>query len=404
MGKKPSVKIRRAGEANQAVERILDLTNQIQADLEKTSVGMENAVRIRRGINPVWSLAVERQLGREAQAKGLTVSGFDVMATLMDRATTFALVDLWRKQGRLAYAVDPELANSLYRSDLKGKIPGDIFSRLRHINPMIPLPHPWPVKFAMGATGLIRAFFITGHIGRAFCPTTDPRSEGLCIVPWIDTVPEAPTYHDVITPVFILPTSQNAFTLDDIIKKSYDWQGVAEGTPESRKLIKQILPGAVTMLTYLCCKNADIEAPPPAPTRGKRQQAPSRDPYYVRVGWYIGPKLHAARSRSAGRSRDGISVPSGVEYGPQHRVGHMKTVWVGPGRKRGEVIWVDPYWTKLDLLDEGEEPVTQVVPVDSQQGDPSSHRDIKLANLGTEKAKEIREREAQRRRENDWDW
>jgi hypothetical protein len=93
-----------------------------------------------------------------------------------------------------------------------------------------------------------------------------------------------------------------------------------------------------------------------------------------------------------------------VEYGPQHRVGHTKTVRVGPGRKRGEVIWVDPYWTKLDALNEGQEPVTQVVPVEAQQKDPAGHRDVRLANLGTQKAKEIREREAQQRREEDWNW
>lgn len=413
MGKKPPQKVRRASEANQAVERILDLTNQIGADLEKTfaivdskktAIGMDNAIRMRRGINPVWSLEVERQLGREAQAKGLGISGFEAMATLMDRAATYAIVDLWRKQGRLAYDVHPEMVNSLYRSDLKGKIPGSIFSRLGHINPAIPLPHPWPVKFASGPTGLIRAFFLTGYVGRAFCPTTDPRSEGLCIVPWIDTEPETSTYHDIITPVFILPTLEKAFTLDDIIQKSYAWQGVEEGTPESRKLIKQILPGAVTLLTYLCCKNADIEKPPPPPSKGKRKQAPARDPFYVRVGWYIGPRLHAARKRTTGRSRDGISAPSGIEYGPQHRVGHTKTVWVGPGRQQGEAIWVDPYWTKLDTLAEDQDPVTQVVPVDAQQRDPSSHRDIKLSNLGNAKVKEIREREAQQRREGDWDW
>jgi hypothetical protein len=384
--------MRRASEANQAVERISDLTNQIGVDLEKTAMGMENAVRMRRGIQPVWSMALERQLG------------FDAVATLLDRSATYACVDLWRKQGRTAYDVHPEMANSLYRSDLRGKLPGGIFSRLRHINPMIPLPHGWPVKFSTGAEGVIRAYFITGRIGRAFCATTDERSEGLCIIPWIDTEPNAPTYHDVLTPVFPLPTFEKAFTLNDVIEGSYQWHGVEERSKASVRLMKQILPGALTMLTYFCCKNADIQDPPPPPTKGKRQQAPPRDPYYVRVGWYIGPKLHAAQARTSGRSRDGVSVPSGVEYGPQHRAGHTKTVWVGPGRKQSESIWVDPYWTKLEMLEEGQEPVTQVVPVDPQRGDPSSHRDIKLANLGTEKSKEIREREAQRRREEGWDF
>lgn len=392
MGKRPPAKVRRAGEANSSVERILDLTNQIGVDLNKIPGGMENAVRMRRGITPVWNTALERQLGVEA------------VSTLLDRAASYAVIDLWRREGRVAYDVHPEMANSLYRSDLKGKLPGSIFSRLRHINPMIPLPHPWPLKFSGGEEGLIRAYFLTGRVGRAFCPTTDPQSEGLCIVPWIDTAPETPTYHDILTPVFPIPTMDGPFTLDDMLAKTYEWHGVKEGTGQSRKIAKQILPGALTLLSYLCCKNADVEEPPPAPSRGKRHPAPPRDPYYIRVGWYIGPKLHAARSRAQGRVREGVSTPSGVEYGPQHRVGHTKTVWVGPGRKRDEIVWVDPYWTKLDVLDEGQEPVTQVVPVEAQQKDPAAHRDVKLANLGNQKAKEIRDREAQRQKEESWDW
>lgn len=396
MSKRPPVRQRRASEANAAVERILGLTNQIGVDLRNAPTGMENAERMRRGIDPVWSMEVERAVG------------FEAASTLMDRAATYAVVDLWRKQGRLAYDLHPEMANSLYRADLKGKLPGSIFTRLRHISPMIPLPHSWPVKFSGGEEGRIRGYFITGRTGRAFCSTKDERSEGLCIVPWIDTDPEATTYHDTLTPVFPLPSFDREFTLDDLIEHSYEWHGVTKGSPQeerqSRRLIKQILPSAVTLLSYLSCKNADIQEPPPQPTRGRKGQAPSRDPFYVRVGWYVGPKLHAAQTRAAGRTKDGLSTPTGVEYGPQHRVGHTRTVHVGSGRKKSEVVWVDPYWTKLNMLAEGEEPVTQVVPVEAQQKDPASHRDVRLANLGNVKAKEIRDREAQRRREEDMEW
>lgn len=388
--KKPSVGLRRASEANQSVERILELTTQMGADLSKVPGGMENARRMRQGITPVWDMNLERRFGLEA------------VATLLDRAASYAVVDLWRREGRVAYSLHPELAEDLYRSDLKGAIPGRLFSRLPHINPVIVLPHPWPLKFSVGPVGLIRAYFISGRVGRAFCPTTDPRSEGLCLIPWIDTEPESPTYHDVITPVFPVPAMDGPFTLKDVVEQSYRWHGVENGTRQSMKLMKQILPGALTILTYICCKNADIKEPPPVQSKGKRREAPTRDPYYVRVGWYIGPKLHAARRRPTGRVRDGVSVPSGVEYGPQHRSGHMKTVWVGPGRRRDEVIWVDPYWTKLDMLEEGQEPMTQVVPVDAQRKDPASHRDVRSANLGRRKAEEIRRR--QQAREETWEW
>lgn len=398
MEKKPPLRVRRAGEANEAIERIRKVSGQLDDALAEWPDALENVDRMRRGIDPVWNQGIENRFG------------WRMTSTLLDLSATRAVVKLWEKKGRLAYDVHPEMANSLYRSDVKGTVPGSLFARLRHINPAIPLPHPWPVNFGDGQEGLIRAYFLTGRIGRAFCPTTDRRSEGLCLVPWIETVPGTPHFKNVATPVFSLPVMKGPFTLNDIVKDTYQWNNIdeealsAKQLYQSRRIAKQIVPGALTLLTYLCCKNADIEDRPPVQSRGKRTQLPDRDPYYIRVGWYIGPKLHASRARANGRMRDGISVPSGVEYGPQHRVGHMRTVWVGPGRQKDESVWIDPYWTKLDQLGEDQEPVTQVVPVEPQHGDPSSHRDVKLANLGTQKAKGIREREAQRAREEGWDF
>lgn len=401
MGKKakrPSQRMRRAGETNDAVDRILRLDNMMADDLRKwPHDGIGNAVRMRRGITPIWNLAFERAYGAEK------------LTTLLDRAASHAVVDLWRRQGRVAFDLHLEMANSLYRTDLKGKLPGELFSRLPYINPMIPLPRAWPLNFSDGAQGLVRAIFLTGHIGRAFCPTTDPRSEGLCVVPWIDLNPQAPSYHEILTPIFPLPTTNGPFTFDDVIDHSNAFHGV-EGTDKQeqrkqRRIVKQVIPGALSLLTYLCCSNADIQEPPPAQTRTRQHRAPSRDPFYIQVGWRIGPKLHARRERMAGRIRDGVSIPTGVEQDPQQRCGHYKTIWFGPGRKQWDVKWLNPYWTKLDTLDDEDyEPGTMVVPVDPQHGDPSSHKDIRRANLGTTKANEIAKRERQRAREEGWDF
>lgn len=404
MGKKtkrPSQRIRRASEANEAVERILAQTNALGASLG-SDVGLgphgqklarANVARQRQGLSMQWPSVMIERLGR------------DSMHDLASDVARYAVVDLWRKQGRVTYDLHPEMASSLYRSDLKGKLPGSLFSRLPHINPMIALPHAWPFRNQDGMEGQIRGYFLSGTTGYGLCTTTDKRSEGLVLVPWIDFYnKQTGELEYPITPILALPNTTGSFTLDDMVGSSTEWQsGKAQIRKGDKKLIKQLVPGALTILSYLCCKNADIEKPPPQPT-GKRHQAPPQDPFYIRVGWYIGPRLHAARARAAGRSRDGASTPSGVEYGPQHRVGHPKTVWVGPGRKKDESIWVDPYWTKLDMLDEGQEPVTQVVPVDPQRGDPSSHKGIRRANLGTAKANEITKRERQRAREEGWDF
>jgi hypothetical protein len=89
--------------------------------------------------------------------------------------------------------------------------------------------------------------------------------------------------------------------------------------------------------------------------------------------------LHTARQRAAAVNRDGLSIPSGVEYGPQHRAGHFKTVWIGPGksgqRTQSTTTWVEPYWTKLEDLPEGVDAPTQIVPVDPQRKDPFRRRD-----------------------------
>jgi hypothetical protein len=111
---------------------------------------------------------------------------------------------------------------------------------------------------------------------------------------------------------------------------------------------------------------------------GKRKPR-DREPFWVRVGWYVGPALHEAKVRAANNKRlTHVSTPSGIEYGPQHRAGHFKTVRIGPGktneRKQTTTRWIEPYWTKLDELPENAEPPTQIVPVNPQHHDPFRRR------------------------------
>ena len=54
---------------------------------------------------------------------------------------------------------------------------------------------------------------------------------------------------------------------DDVINHSNEFHGVEETSRQQRRVVKQIIPGALSLLTYLCCSNADIQAPPPAPVR-----------------------------------------------------------------------------------------------------------------------------------------
>lgn len=399
---RPSPRVRRAAETNDAVERIIAATQNAAADLAKIPQGTDNVRRLRTGQPAQWSRSLIDQFGAET------------MLGVNDNVSRNAVVELWRNQGRIAYDLNPEMAARLHRSDLKGKLPGGLFDRLPHISPMIPLPRPWPFRNPNSKrTGLIRAFFLTGRVGReAFCSTTDKRSEGLAIMPWVEWEGAEPgAYLDVATPLFVIPRTEAPFTVADIIDHTNTWHGThTDGT--EKKVVKQILPGALSILMYLCCDNRDVQEPPARPAaQGRKRQAPPRDPFYVRVGWHIGPKLHAQRLRTqqeGGRERGGVVFPTGTEFGPQHRIGHFKTVHHGPQKSRQSLLWLDPYWTKKDMLEEmeaeGREPGTGIIPVDAQQRDPAGHRDVKLSNLGRAKEKELREREAQRVREDEWEF
>lgn len=300
-----------------------------------------------------------------------------------------AVCDMWKRNGRVAYDLNEELAAALYRSKMD-EIPGSVFERLTHINPMVVLPDPWPVSDPKtGASGWVRGWFVFGWTGNALCDTNDPQRDGLGVLFFYEVVDEET---GEITPgpnrmLLCLPTYREKFNVRDACEFIETWQGVPEEHRDldtSYKILAPLLKPMFSVMTYLCCDNRDIEVNPLNSTRkktGKNRRAP-RDPFWVRVGWYVGPALHAAR-RAGTTAQEGPSSPSGVEYGPQHRAGHFKSVWVGPGksgdksRKHQTTRWVEPYWTKREMLAKDQDPVTQIVPVEPQRNDPLRRRDLK---------------------------
>jgi hypothetical protein len=301
-----------------------------------------------------------------------------------------AVCDMWKRNGRVAYDLDEELAAALYRSKMD-KVPGRIFDRLPHINPMVVLPDPWPVKEKRGVTptSYVRGFFIFGWVGSALCNTNDPQREGLGVLFFYDHVDEetgelVPGGQRDLIP---LPTGRDAFTVKEAVTHLLSWHGDPQDGRDRSDAIKTfgpLLQAAFSVITYLCCDNRDVQEPPVNVTgrrkTGKGRKPRDRDPFWVRVGWYVGPALHEARRRANSADRSAISIPSGVEYGPQHRAGHFKTVWFGPGktneRTQSTTKWVEPYWTKLEELPENVDPPTQVVPVGAQRHDPLRRRHL----------------------------
>jgi hypothetical protein len=367
-------KTARASEAHRAamahVEHLTELTKEMRA-FPPLARKVDSAMR---GILPGWTQAEREQLNPNE------------MVRLGDLIGDCAVSELWKRNGRVVYDLHPELADALYRSKMTA-VPGSLFERIPHINPMVVLPDPWPAGKGRGgfAEGYVRAIYITGYSGASVCNSNDPTRDGIALMFCYDVVDEetgemVPGQHRDLIP---LPTGKAKFTARDVIEFAESWQGGTMADPgfeSAVKTFRPILQKAFAVLTYLCTDNRDVPPDPAWEQQSRKKSGRGRkepDPFWVQVGWFVGPQLHTARQR-AQNLRPGISVPSGAEYGPQHRAGHFKTVWIGPGksgqRTQSTTTWVEPYWTKLEDLPEGQDPATQIVPVDPQRGDPFRRR------------------------------
>lgn len=359
---------RRAMEANETCERIIEHFTSTTAKVRQS---------------PVLADLLRRTLLNhriEYDAKTLTPSELMVM----DHGTLghLAMFELWKREGRAAYDLNEYMAAELYQAKVS-KLPGYIFERVRHISPLVILPDPWLTSHeAFGKNGLIRGFFIFGHSKTEVYTTVDPRREGIGVMYFVDVLDEETGEIAYSTEMSIpLPTFRDKFTVEEAAKYAasrFD-NGIFSGHRISRQmedLIAEVLHPTLSILVYLTVNNLDVVEPRHLSRKqARKRRHGQRDPFYVKIGWKKGPALHATRQRLAGRSKD-VSNPTGVEQGLQHRSGHMKVVHVGPGRKREETVWVDPYWTKLEMLAEGEDPPTTIIPVNEQRGDAGRKRGL----------------------------
>ncbi|MFF1701199.1 hypothetical protein [Streptomyces sp. NPDC058252] len=372
-----SDRTRRGSEAHERAMKHITMLTEASTELRSEPKIARRLDGLIRGIPLHWDIHDQIQFSKQT------------LEQVGDLMGEIGVCELWKRNGRVIYDLHEELSDALARSRM-GTVPGRLFDQLPHINPMVVLPDPWPAGPGRGTEkgGWVRAFMIFGWVGKALCNTNDPQREGLGVLYLYDVVDEdtgeiiAGGARDFMP----LPTGMDKFSVQDAIKHVEQWQGSVVDEAELRRAMKSFRPlleRTFSVITYLCTDNNDVDmdAPPPWMNQrrrkktGKNRKAQDREPFWVRVGWYVGPKLHESRKRAESARRDGPSIPSGVEYSAQHRAGHFKIVWFGKGKTQFTSMWIRPYWTKLEDLPEGMDPPTQIVPVDPQRKDPLRRRD-----------------------------
>ncbi|MFJ4680593.1 hypothetical protein [Kitasatospora sp. NPDC088783] len=317
---------------------------------------------------------------------------------MIDIASHVGILRMWARRGRVTYDLHPDLASELYRST-SDELPGSIFERMPHINPLVVLPEPWPVQYK-DVRGQVRGFYVFGFNDEPTQATfTDEEVDGLGLLFVIDLLdPQTWEVHSQTYMRMNIPTGRKRFTVQEAADFAADRAEAVWGRQRDPDavlgLFEEVLRPALSVLVYLCCDNRDLAEPPvAAPVRKRRRPVRERDPFFVEVGWRIGPKLHAAR-RAAGRVRDGDGLPSGVQHAPHQKSGHFRRFRIGKGRTGSTIRWVMPYWVRLDLLPEDTDPITTVVPVETQRRDPLRRRGLGAPRRGARRPSRSAHRDA----------
>ncbi|MFJ8043767.1 hypothetical protein ACIRBX_25025 [Kitasatospora sp. NPDC096147] len=293
-----------------------------------------------------------------------------LMSTTEIRVNTTlgAMWRLWAK-GKNVYAVHPDMASELWSYNL-GTLPGALFRKLEHPNPVAVFAEPETIGLPHGGRGRLLAIVFCGRHSEPSMrlrPTDDEQIDQLAAVaiaePLNDDgspVVEAGMSKPLLdfTHMSIPLAAEARFTAFDLAKRISDKAKQSSPSDQLVDLAQRVLKIAV----YLCSTEAEIVAPSPrgegkSAKRGKQKKQAKEQKQgpgsLLRVGWRLGPALKAARQRAEGvrRTLAGAGEGTGKRQYPHRRGGHQKTVWTGPGRAVPDSRLVAPYWVSLDLLD-----------------------------------------------------
>lgn len=272
---------------------------------------------------------------------------------------------------REVYEPHPVMSRELVTMRADSAVPGDVFQRLRHPNPMFLLSGAPSTRHPDGKPGRILALMFTGAISNAY-PTVsgtfseDAPGNGSILVDTTD--PLANAYRvTVVSEVhnqegtrvvdldwchLTIPI-RAAFTLDELVTHTalggFRWaeDSIKElySQESQRNYLLTAARVAVSHLLYACSRTVEVGDKPrasrPPVVRRPGQPRPPKAARMRRLGWRLGAAIENS-VRAAAAGRDGVAVPTGRRVAPHIRGAHLHLYRVGPGRQEVDLKWLDP--------------------------------------------------------------
>lgn len=283
---------------------------------------------------------------------------------MVQTAGELRLHHLWEKH-RDTYEPHPAMTAELMKLKSDVKIPGQVLTRLPHINPMFLLPGAPELIHPDGPRGRIIAVTVTGVVSPRYpyrgtmrpasdssqglaVDTNDPEANAFRVMVNSTVLGDDDRVEDLDCIQFTMPTT-GEFTLDGLVEQlvndAFAWAPdvrLQDTTTDTRReYMTTCARAAVAHLLYACSRTVEMDTKPrsirPPAARGKPKRPKS--PRVRRLGWVTG----AAIADAVRQVRTGAPGPgTGKSRRPHVRGAHLHLYRVGPGRQEIDIKWLDP--------------------------------------------------------------
>lgn len=302
---------------------------------------------------PVSQEEYERRTNELYQRLKHRPDAWRLIQTVVKDATLFGF---WEKY-REVYEVHPAVTRALNGTRMDTKIPGQLFSQLRHINPMFVFGEGLPVHTADGADGRLRAMLLTGarkrseeEKGGAAMDTNDSYANGLRAIMYTDLLsPDGRQVVDMDIATFMIRFDRD-YTLQQLVDvtvdRDFEWDrdsGQAS-YDRQRSYLTQLMTCAVEHITYAISTGFEVEertrSEQPPKARAVKGAKTAKASKIRRVGFREGASIEALYRRREQALAAGLGT--GRSMAPHMRSAHWHTYMTGPGRTVPVVKWLPP--------------------------------------------------------------
>lgn len=285
---------------------------------------------------------------------------------MVQTAGELRLHELWEKH-RDTYEPHPAMTAELMKLRSDVKIPGEVLTRLRHINPMFLLPGVPEVQHPDGPKGRIIAITVTGLCSPRYpfrgtmrpdtetrnglaLSTNDPDTNAYRVVVQSEVLTAEDRIMDIDGLQFTVPIS-GEFTLEELVSQvvddTFSWAPdirIHRTTSDARReYMTTCARAAVAHLLYACSRTVELDDKPRAirPPAKKGQPKIGKSPRVRRMGWVTGAMI-ADYLRRPPSARPATATGTGKSRRPHIRGAHLHLYRVGVGRQEIDLKWLDP--------------------------------------------------------------